>query len=581
MATVAQHLTELVGRAAAAAGHGDAGVALEPCVPTNDARNGDYQSNHAFRLAKAVRANPRAVAQAIIDALPADPLVASAEVAGPGFVNFRLADSALAEDVVARALAPRLGADAEGAGKRLVIDYSSPNIAKRMHVGHMRSTIIGNAIDRLHRWLGWEVVADNHLGDWGTQFGKLIVGWHGWRDDAAYAEDPIGELQRIYVEFGRLAAEDPSLEEQARAQTAKLQDGDAENVALWQQFTDVSMAEFDAVYRRMGIHFDVTLGESFYRDRLQALIDDLVEQGVASESDGAVIIPFDAEDGKGLESTPMLIRKSDGAALYGTTDIATALHRVATWDPHKIVIVTDVRQQLHFRQLFAACRKLGLRVELQHVWFGMLRFGDGTVVATRKLDKAAGGARSVNLVDVLDTAVAHARSVVDEKSAGLPDDERARIAEAVGVGAIKYTDLSQNPQTDIVFDWDKMLSLEGNTAPYLMYAYARVQSIFRRAGVDDFTPGGVVLGEPVERELALAIVRTPEIVQAAAASYRPNLLCDHLFGLANTFARFYHDCRVLEDDAALRRSRLSLCFATAQALAQGLDLLGLSALDRM
>ena len=582
MATVAQRLTDLVQQAAEAAGYGDAPVPLEACVPTHDPRHGDYQSNFAFRLGKALRTNPRAVAQQIVDALPDDPLIGAAEVAGPGFLNFRLDDAALAADVTARATDPRLGAPPEGEGRTMVIDYSSPNIAKRMHVGHMRSTIIGNAIDRMYRFLGWHVVADNHLGDWGTQFGKLIVGWHDWRDDAAYAEDPIGELQRIYVEFGKRAAAAPTLEHRARAETAKLQEGDPDNLALWQQFTEVSLREFDEVYDRMDVHFDVAHGESFYREGLQDLVQELIDQGVASTDQGAVVIRFDPEDGKGLKDASMLIRKSDGAALYGTTDLATVRYRLATWHPERIVYVTDVRQRLHFRQLFAACRKLGLDVDLEHVWFGMLRFADGTVVATRKLEASqSAGPRSANLVDVLDTAVAHARSVVDAKSEELPEAERAQIAAAVGIGAIKYADLSQNPQSDIIFDWDKMLSLEGNTAPYLMYAYARVQSIFRKGGIEGFEPGGLVLGEPIERELALAVVRTPELVQAAAASYRPNLVCDHLFGLANTFARFYHECRVLDDDPAVRRSRLTLCQATARALATGLDLLGLRALDRM
>jgi len=582
MPTVAQQLTDLVRQAAEAAGYGDAPVPLEPCVPTNDPRHGDYQSNFAFRLGGALRTNPRAVAQTLVAALPANDLVASTDVAGPGFVNFRLSEAFLAAELVASARDPHLGTPQEGTGRTLVIDYSSPNIAKRMHVGHMRSTIIGNAIDRIYRFLGWNVVADNHLGDWGTQFGKLIVGWRNWLDEAAFEDDPIGELQRVYVEFGRRAAEDPDLEDRARAETALLQSGDPENFALWKRFTDESVREFERVYDRLGVHFDVALGESFYRDGLGDLVSGLLDRGVAIRDQGAVVVPFEAGDGDGLENAPLLIQKSDGAALYGTTDIATVLYRMETWNPDRMVYVTDVRQRLHFRQLFAACRKLGVEVELFHVWFGMLRFADGTVVATRKLEGAQeGGPRSVNLVDVLDTAVARAREVVDTKSSELPEDERAQIAEAVGVGAVRYSDLSQNPQTDVVFDWDKMLSLEGNTAPYLMYGFARVESIFRKSGLDAFEPGEVVLGEPIERELALVLLRTPEVIQAAAGSYRPNLLCDHLFQVANTFARFYHDCRVLHEDAAVRQSRLSLAYAAARTLEVGLGLLGIRALARM
>ncbi|MBW1879226.1 MAG: arginine--tRNA ligase [Deltaproteobacteria bacterium] len=582
MPTVAQQLTDLVRQAAESAGHGDAPIPLEPCVPTNDPRHGDYQSNFAFRLGKALRTNPRAVAQTLVSALPPNDLVASTEVAGPGFINFRLSDTFLAAELVACASDARLGTPLDGAGRTLVIDYSSPNIAKRMHVGHMRSTIIGNALDRLYRFLGWEVIADNHLGDWGTQFGKLIVGWRNWLDEEVFEKDPIGELQRVYIAFGQRAAEDPELKAQARAETARLQAGDPENFALWQRFTEESVREFERVYERLGVRFDVALGESFYRDGLRDLVSRLLDEGVAERDQGAAVIRFGAEDGEDLEKAPLLIQKSDGAALYGTTDLATVLHRMETWNPDRIVYVTDVRQRLHFRQLFAASRKLGIEVELFHVWFGMLRFADGTVMATRKLEGGQGsGPRSVNLVDVLNMAVARAREVVDAKSSELPEKERAEIAEAVGVGAVRYSDLSQNPQTDVLFDWDKMLALEGNTAPYLMYGFARVKSIFRKSGVDVFEPGEVVLGEPIERELALAVLRTPEVILAAAATYRPNLLSDHLFQVANTFARFYHDCRVLHEDSGVRQSRLSLAFSAARTLEVGLGLLGIRALSRM
>lgn len=577
MPTLSSQLTEIVRKAAIDAGYGDAPIAVDPCVPTNNAEHGDYQSNHAFRLGKALKTNPRVVAEKIVAALGDPPLVERASVAGPGFINFRLRDRALADDVAARATDPSLGVGRSGEGRTMVIDYSSPNIAKRMHVGHMRSTIIGNAIDRLHRFLGWTVIADNHIGDWGTQFGKLIVAWHRWRDDAAFAADPIGELQRIYQRFAEEEKADPALIELARAETVKLQHGDAENRALWQRFVDASLREFEQIYTRMGVRFDVVLGESFYRDRLDALVDDLLARGVATVNEGATIIPFGEGDDADLHDKPMLIRKSDGAALYGTTDLATVLHRRDTWAPRRVVYVTDVRQQLHFRQLFAAARKLGVTdVEFVHVWFGMLKFADGQIAASRT------GA-VINLRDVLDVAVERARRVVDEKSAELPESERAAIAEAVGIGAIKYADLSQNPQTDIVFEWDKMLAMDGNTAPYLMYAYARCKSIFRKAGLASFTPGGVVVDHPAERELAVMIARTPEVIENAAAAWRPNLLCDHLFGVANTFARFYGACRVLGDDVApeTTQSRLTLVHATAHALGVGLDLLGLRALDRM
>jgi arginyl-tRNA synthetase len=460
----------------------------------------------------------------------------------------------------------------------LVLDYSSPNIAKRMHVGHMRSTIIGNALHRMFRFLGWDVIADNHIGDWGTQFGKLIVAWRGWRDDAAYAADPIGELQRIYKLFGERAAVDPSLEDAARAETVKLQEGDEDNRRLWEAFCKVSLEEFEQVYARLGVRFDVVLGESWYRDRLPGLVEELLARGVAVPSEGAVVVPFGPEDGPELAAAPLLIRKRDGASLYGTTDLATIEHRLKAWSPAQIVYVTDTRQQLHFKQVFAAARRIGWDADYRHCWFGMLRFGDGSIAATR------GGGQNVNLVDVLDEAAARARAVVDERSAELPEREREAIAEAVGLGAVRYADLSQNPQTDIVFEWDKMLSLQGNTAPYLMYAHARCCSILRRAGVAEDAPmGDIALGHPLERALAMRLLVQGEVLLAAAATTRPNLLCDHLFQLAGDFARFYGECSVLHEDVPVevRASRVALVRATRRAMKVGLELLGITALDRM
>jgi arginyl-tRNA synthetase len=578
MKTVSALLTELVDAATAAAGYGDAPVAAEPAVPTADPRHGDWQSNHAFRVAKALRKNPRQVADEVLGQLPAHPAVARAEVAGPGFLNFTLADDWVGRQVEERASDPRFGAPSPGAGRTLVLDYSSPNIAKRMHVGHMRSTIIGNALHRIFRYLGWEVIADNHIGDWGTQFGKLIVAWRGWRDDAAYAADPIGELQRIYKLFGERAATDPALEDAARAETVKLQEGDEDNRRLWEAFCKVSLEEFEQVYARLGVRFDVVLGESWYRDRLPSLVDELLARGVAVPSEGAVVVPFGPEDGPELAAAPLLIRKRDGASLYGTTDLATIEHRLKTWAPAQIVYVTDTRQQLHFKQVFAAARRIGWDADYRHCWFGMLRFGDGSIAATR------GGGQNVNLVDVLDEAAARARSVVDERSAELPERERAAIAEAVGVGAVRYADLSQNPQTDIVFEWDKMLSLQGNTAPYLMYAHARCCSILRRAGVAEEAPvGGIALAHPLERALALRLLVQGEVLLAAASTTRPNLVCDHLFQLAGDFARFYGECPVLHEDvpAEVRASRVALVRATRRAMKVGLELLGITALDRM
>ncbi len=572
MSTLSAVLTDLIRAAATAAGHADAPVPLDPCVPTNDSRHGDYQSNFAFRLGKALRTNPRAVAESIVAHIPENDIIAKAEVAGPGFVNLTLADAWLAQNVLENsdvaAATPQIGAD-----KTVVIDFSSPNVAKRMHVGHLRSTVIGNALARLHRFCGYTVVSDNHIGDWGTQFGMLIAAWGTDRNDDAYAADPVAELQRLYQDYKKRIADDSELLDIARAETAKLQAGDPASRALWEEFVRVSLDEYGRMYDRLGVTFDVTLGESFYNPVLAELVSGLLERGIAEVDDGAVIVRFTNDDGKGLGKNPLLIRKSDGASLYGTTDLATIDYRQKTWGPDRVLYVTDVRQQLHFRQLFAAAKKIGWDNDFQHVWFGMLRLPGGEVAATRS-------GVGETLSSVLDTAVAHARTVVDGKSGDLPEDERAAIAEAVGIGAILYTDLSQNPQTDITFEWDKMLALEGNTAPYLMYALARIRSIFRKVGVT-VAPGPIQFTDPVERELAILVRRTPVVIGQACENFRPNFLAEHLFQVANTFASFYGQCPVIVDDADLRASRLALCNVTAEALTAGLRLLGLTPLERM
>jgi arginyl-tRNA synthetase len=545
----------------------DAEFPVEPLVPTGNPAHGDYQWNHAFRLAKARRQNPRALAESMLPGL-VGPAIRKAEVAGPGFINLHLDDVWLAQTLGELLVDPRLGIAQEGAGRRMVLDYSSPNVAKRMHIGHMRSTHIGHALYRMYQACGWEVVGDNHIGDWGTQFGKLIVAWQLWRDAAAYAADAIGELERIYVKFGEEAERDPTLIERARAETAGLQRGDEANTALWRQFIAVSLAEFEAVYRRMGVRFDVMLGESAYRAETDDIVAQLVEAGIAERSEGALLVRF--PEGP-LHDHPMIVQKRDGAANYATTDLACLRYRVRTWNPDRIVIVTDMRQQLHFQQFFSVGRSWGIAAELVHCWFGMLVLPEGAM-STRS-------GNVIRLVDLFDEAVARARAVVDAKSPHLSDEERGAIAEAVGVGAVRYADLSQNPQTNVTFSWEKMLSLEGNTAPYLLYSHARAASLLAKAGGAPPT-GRITLGHPLERELALALLRYPEAVQTAASSYRPNLLAEHLYDIANRFNRFYHELPVLTGGDA-RESRLALVGASRQVLKHGMELLGLVVLDRM
>lgn len=571
--TIPELLHQLVAAAADRAGCDNSLVAPEFAKPTQNPKFGDYQSNHAFRLGRAMGTNPRAVAEKISAEIEEHPAVASTSVAGPGFINFTLNDDFLGQQLLRQLDAPGGGIVQAGEGRTVVIDYSSPNVAKRMHVGHMRSTIIGNTLDRMHRAQGWRVIADNHIGDWGTQFGKLIVAWNSWLDEAAFAADPIGELERIYVKFGNDA--DDEMNALARAETAKLQAGDETNNALWRRFIEASMVEFDRVYERLGVSFDEVLGESFYNPVLPSVVAALKAKGIAEDSQGAVVVRWDEDGPKGLADTVLVVQKQDGAFLYGTTDLATLAHRKKTWSPERVIYVTDTRQQLHFRQVFDAWNRWEADhgMDLVHTWFGMLVLPEGAM-STRK-------GNVIRLMDLVEEAVRRARAVVDEKSPDLAESERVAVAEAVGTAAIRYADLSQNPQSNVTFTWDKMLSLDGNTAPYLMYSYARCRSIQRKG---EITPSVTDLGikGPFERGLVLQLLRFGASVESATSVYRPNLLCDYLFETANVFNRFYREERVLGADSAEdRERRLGLVEATAVVMSSGFDLLGIKPLERM
>lgn len=551
-------------------------VDVDPVTPTANPDHGDYQWNGCFKLAKVRKMAPRALAEQVVAGLT-HPALASAEVAGPGFVNLRLRDEWLVEQLHAMVTSSTLGIRQDGAGRTVVVDYSSPNVAKRMHVGHMRSTHLGNALDRLHRAAGWTVVADNHIGDWGTQFGKLIVAWRRWRDEAAFAEDAIGELERLYVEFNNVAT--PELEDEARAETAKLQRGDAENTALWRLFLKVSLEEFETVYRRMGVRFDEVLGESAYREGTDGVVKRLVDEGLAEPSEGAIIVRFDKKGDvapglvpeKRFEGDLVIIQKKDGAANYATTDLACVLYRQERWHPERIVYVTDMRQQLHFRQFFSIARRLGVGAELQHSWFGMLVLPEGSM-STRK-------GNVIRLVDLLDEAVRRAREVVDEKSKNLDEAERAAIAEAVGVGAIRWADLAQHPQTNITFTWEKMLAMDGSTAPYLLYAHARACTLLTRADEPAHLEA-LRVTHPLERALLLELLRFPESVAAALRAYDPHLVAERLYQIAEAFNRCYHELPVLDGGDA-RAARLAWADATRRVLRFGLERLGLTVVDRM
>lgn len=568
------------------------GAEVSPHVSVaTDTRFGDYQTNVAMVLAKQLRANPRQVAQQIIDRLDVAELCAPPEIAGAGFINFRLQPEWLQARVGQLAHDARLGVPLPERVRQLVIDFSSPNVAKPMHVGHIRSTILGDALARIAEFIGHRVVRDNHIGDWGTQFGMLTVGWKTELNREALAADPLGEMERIYKIISARCKEDPATLDAARQELVKLQAGEAENLELWREMIRLSQAQFDAIYGRLGVRFDVALGESFYNPWLRDVVRQLRERGIATESEGAWCVfsdgagkpeddPFLIKDKDGWRPNPALVQKSDGAANYTTTDLATLEYRLKTWSPDEIVYVTDGRQQLHFRQLFAVFRRwqpeLATNVRLAHVWFGSILGDDGKPFKTRS-------GETVKLAELLDEAEERALKLVTEKSPAMPEAERREIARIVGLGAIKYADLLPNRQSDYVFSWDKMLSFQGNTAPYLQYSYVRIRSIFRKAeeaGVRS-QESGTRLAEPAELALAKKLFQFGEMVPQVLDDHRPNQLANYLYELASTIHGFFEACPVLKADAAIRDSRLLLCDVTARVLRQGLALLGIEAPERM
>ena len=537
-----------------------------------DTRFGDYQANAAMVLAKQAKANPRELAAKIADYFETGDVCEKPEIAGPGFLNFRLKPQWISRRLCDLSGDARCGVPETDRPQRVVIDFSSPNIAKPMHVGHIRSTILGDALARIARFLGHEVVTDNHLGDWGTQFGKVLYGWKHLLDRAALERDPIAEMTRLYREVNALEQTDPAVHKAAREELVKLQQGDAENRAIWQQLVDLSWAEFEDIYEKLGVRFDERLGESFYDPALAALVDKLLGNGVAQISEGAACIFFPGI--AALADKPCLIRKSDGGFLYATTDLATIEYRVERWDPHAVWYVTGAPQQLHFQQVFAAAQRMGVATRLEHIAFGSILGEDHKLMKTRSGD-------NVPLRDLIDEAVARARAMIEEKNSELPAEEKDHIARIVGLGAVKYAELSQHRMTDYVFSWSKMLSLQGNTAPYLQNAYVRVRSIFRKLGAEPGTAREVVLTEPAELALAKKLLQFGEAVPLVLHEFRPNLLANHLFETANAFHTFYEACPVLKSEGITRHSRLVLCQATARVLKQGLDLLGVDVPERM
>ncbi|MCO6456836.1 MAG: arginine--tRNA ligase [Pirellulaceae bacterium] len=632
---------------------------LEMIRPAQDARFGDYQANCAMPLAKRLGQPPREVAARIVAALDVGDLCEPPEIAGPGFINLRLRGDWLI-GLLRRAVAdPRLTIAPTAHRRTYVIDYSSPNVAKPMHVGHIRSTVIGDALYRILSFLGHRTISDNHLGDWGTQFGMIIFGYKHFLDREAYERAPVAELSRLYklvnqlVDYhedrgrlpelearcGQLESEaarlraaseaatgadvkpaakalrraegqleearqtwrqvrqkladvdaDPRLSSIAAShaeigelvlrETARLHADDPENLALWHEFLPACRQEIQKIYDQLGVRFDVEYGESFYQHLLAAVVEDFQARGLSRESEGATCVFLDGFD------APMIIRKRDGAFLYSTTDLATIKYRLDTWRPDAILYVVDHRQSEHFQKLFAAARLWGYHdVELRHISFGTVLGEDGRPFRTRAGD-------TVGLEGLLETAEQKAWKVVCEnddakpQGAELSDEQRRHVARVVGHAAIKYADLSHNRTSDYVFSYDKMVALEGNTATYMQYSYARMQSIFDKGGVraEELRERDVelCLDHPQERGLALELLRFEEALTDTLADYRPNLLTGYLFGLARRFSEFYEQCPVLKAPTPeLRDSRLLLCDLTGRSIRLGLELLGIEVVERM
>jgi len=541
-------------------------------TPASDARFGDYQTNAALVLAKQRGENPRNVAEKILAHVDVGDLCKPPTVAGAGFINFTLRAEAVADKAAQLLRDERLGVTKTTSPRRIVIDFGSPNVAKPMHVGHIRSTVLGDALARIAQFVGHEVIRDNHIGDWGTQFGMVIYGWKNLLDRQALKRDPVAELVRIYKETNERSTKDPSVREACRQELVKMQSGDAENLSIWKQCVDLSMGDFERAYELLDIHYDIQRGESFYNDRLPGVVERLLKSGIAEISEGAVCVFF--RDIPELADKPCIIRKRDGGYNYATTDVATVDYRINDLEADTIWIVTGAPQILHFKQIFEIARREGYKADFRHITHGSI-LGEN-----RKLMKTRSG-ENVPLRDLLDEACARARKIVEEKNPDLSDAEKIDIAQKIGIGAVKYADLSQYRMTDYVFSWDKMLSLQGNTAPYLQNAYVRIRSIFRKAGETQTTIDQLVLAEEAEINLAKRLCQFAEVVPQVLNDFRPNILANYLFELANSFHTFYEACPVLKSEEPTRGSRLALCDLAGRVLQGGLDLLGIKVPEKM
>ena len=541
-------------------------------MPATDPRFGDYQTNAALVLGKERSENPKTLAGKILTQLDVGDLCEPPTVAGAGFINFTLRADAIARKAGEILRNERLGVAEAKSTRRIVIDFGSPNVAKPMHVGHIRSTVLGDALARIAQFLGHEVIRDNHMGDWGTQFGMVIYGWKNLLDRQALQHNPLAEIVRIYRETNERSATDPQVREACREELVKLQAGDKENTDIWNECVALSMQDFEHVYKLLDIHYDIQCGESFYNDRLAGVVDRLLKSGIAEISEGAVVVFF--RDIPELADKPCIVRKRDGGFNYATTDIATVDYRINDLKANAVWYVVGAPQILHFKQIFQIARREGYKADFRHITFGSI-LGEN-----RKLMKTRSG-ENVPLRELLEEACRRAREIIEEKNPDLDEADKLDIAQKIGIGAVKYFDLSQYRMTDYVFSWEKMLSLQGNTAPYLQNAYVRIRSIFRKAGESAPKIGNLILESPAEINLAKRLCQFAEIVPQVLNDFRPNILANYLFELANSFHAFYETCPVLKSEEPARSSRLALCDLAGRVLQRGLDLLGIKVPEKM
>lgn len=571
----------------AAVGLNELSSDYQPEIRPSDPRFGDFQANGILPFAKKNQLPPRPLGEKLAHALQElpewQPEWLSVEVAGPGFLNFRFSPAFWLGWLLHYGSRSDLqqAAGNFAAGKNVVVDFSSPNTAKQMHVGHIRSTVIGDALARLLDFCGAHVIRDNHIGDWGTQFGKLIWAYKHHLDNEALTKDPLVELERLYKLGDTCSKEDNAILQEVRDELVKLQQGDPENRALWQQISEVSAKAFQEIYDRLDIHFDHTLGESFYCDKVEQVYEELEQHSVSQMSEGAQVV-FHPEHPR-FATQPFLVRKSDGASNYATTDLATVLYRTREWQTDWIIYVTDGRQRDHFEQLFLTVEKwfqpTGRTLpQLTHVWFGTILGPDGKAIKTRS-------GEPVKLIDLIEEAEQRSLKLIQEKSADMDEEEKRRVARAVGVGALKYADLSQNRTQDYLFDWDRMISLEGNTSPYLQYAAARIRSIFRKLNIDPSNlPAFDKVSVPesaTELSLARKLGTFAPVLQQVLDDLRPHYLCTYLYELAGEFSSFYNADKVLVEEIDVRNRRLLLCARTLLILETGLSVLGIESLERM